>query len=119
MIRALFYVTVTLFCVGWLGKNIIAPSAGYFLFKDEYIQLSSQCANAMDETWFAEQEKDDGLNKSSKIHLLVCHEYDKLRKKMLIFGVSENTLSYLGLTALETGQQPASRIIEQHRFQSR
>lgn len=119
MIRTAFYFVVTLFCIAWLGKNIAAPAFAYFFFKDDYMQLSSRCANAMDETWFVEQEEHNNLKESTQIHLLVCHEYDKTRKKMLAFGLSENALAYLGLKALETGQQPASRITEQHRFQSR
>lgn len=119
MIRKVFYVVVTLFCLAWLGKHIAAPAYAYLFLKDDYMKLSSQCANAMDETWFVEQDQRNNLEKSAQIHLLVCHEYDKTRKKMLMLGLSENILAYLGLKALETGQQPASRIIEQHRFQNR
>lgn len=119
MIKRLFHIVLIVFCLAWLGKHIVAPTLAYWFLHEEYMELASRCANAMDESWFVEQESIDMLEKSAQIHLLICHEYDKTRKLMLIMGLSENVLAYLGLKALETGQQPAKRIIEQHRFQQR
>jgi His-Xaa-Ser system protein (TIGR03982 family) len=119
MIKTVFQLVVIVFCITWLGKNIVAPAMAYVYFQTDYKRLASQCANAMDETWFVEQEGLDELEQSAEIHLMVCHEYDKTRKVMLVMGLSENVLAYLGLKALETEQQPVSRLVEQHRFRER
>lgn len=107
------------FCVCWLTLNIVFPVVGYGIYGSEYKELSSKCADAMDETWFVEQLKDEQLNVSSKIHLMNCHEYDKTRKIMLSLGVSEHLLSYLNLEALELNQISVDRFVEQHRFNER
>lgn len=93
--------------------------AGYLYYKSEFMTLSSQCANAMDESWFVDQSKNESIKKSSQINLLTCHEYDKTRKRMLISGVSENALAYLGLRALELHQRSAEEFVELHRFPTR
>lgn len=114
-----FRVVVSVFCISWLSKNIIFPVATYLFYKDKYVELSSSCANAMDETWFAEQYEGENIKKSSEVHLLVCHEYDKTRKIMLLSGLNESVLSYLGLKALEIDQHSAEELVKQHRFKER
>ncbi|MDG9670543.1 TIGR03982 family His-Xaa-Ser system protein [Hahella sp. CR1] len=96
-----FRYIVGAFCLVWLAKNALAPVSAYIYFHSDYMRLASACADAMDEGWFAEQENSPELNKTTKVHLLSCHEYDKTRKIMLIMGLNENVLSYLGLKALE------------------
>ncbi|WP_242674533.1 TIGR03982 family His-Xaa-Ser system protein [Marinobacter halodurans] len=114
-----FQVIVALFCLGWLAKNLVVPAVAYWLYQDDYVALASQCGEAMDESWFAQQAPELVDDRSSQVQLLVCHEYDKTRKVMLSMGLSESVLAYLGLKALETGQHSAQEIVEQHRFQQR
>lgn len=107
------------FCFAWIVKAIALPVFAYFAYKDDFIRLSSLCANAMDESWFAEQFEDGALRQSTDVHLMVCHEYDKLRKKLLVLGLSEDMLSLFGLEATETYQRTVSEISKPHRFLER
>ena len=110
---------ISLFCFLWVAKQILMPLSAYIYFHDDYTQLASKCANAMDESWFVEQSDMKSKDALTTIHLLDCHEYDKTRKLMLAAGLSEHILSYLGLVALEVGQKSADRLVEQHRFTTR
>jgi hypothetical protein len=51
--------------------------------------------------------------------LLACHDYDKARKILLMSGLPEEYLSYLGLKALELYQRPAEEFVRLHRFRER
>jgi len=115
----LFRWVVGVFCTVWLIMNLVSPIAAYAYFHNDYMHLSSACADAMDESWFIEQQGALALDKSAKIHLLSCHEYDKTRKIMLAMGLSENILAWLGLKALEINQHSAEDFVEQHRFRER
>jgi len=119
MKRLVFRWVVGTFCAIWLIKNAIAPITAYAYFHNDYMRLASACADAMDESWFAEQKYSPALDKTAQVHLLSCHEYDKTRKLMLIMGLNENVLSYLGLKALEINQRSAEEFVEQHRFRER
>lgn len=114
-----FKVIVGAFCIGWLVKNVLAPVVGLTLFYGSYLELSSQCANAMDNGWFIQQSESEDLKKSADINLLICHDYDKTRKLMLTLGVSEDLLAYIGLKGLELNQHSVEELVKQHRFQSR
>ncbi|UTP72758.1 TIGR03982 family His-Xaa-Ser system protein [Alteromonas sp. LMIT006] len=91
----------------------------YQRFKTEYMELNLKCAHAMDSNWYIEQMDNEKIQMSSEIQLLDCHDYDKLRKKMLARGVSEHQLSYLGLVALEIHQKPAKDLAIHHKFRER
>ncbi|WP_311946889.1 TIGR03982 family His-Xaa-Ser system protein [Halomonas piscis] len=119
MTNKIFKIIVSAFCLLWITKNIALPLAGVAAYSTQYMELSSSCGSAMNETWFAEQLENNELDKSSQIELLVCHNYDLTRKKMLSLGIPEEFLSYLGLRALELGQDSAERLVEQHRFRER
>lgn len=97
------------------------PWAAELLFEDEYKRLTYECDNAMhDEVSIRsnpiKSEADDRLQKSAEVGLLVCHDYDKLRKKLLILGVSEDQLALYGLETLENQLIPTSRMVEPHRM---
>ena len=51
---------------------------------------------------------------ATEVGLLDCHEYDKLRKRMLVWGLNENQLASIGLEALEEKQYEIRRFIEIH-----
>lgn len=119
MSKNLFRVIIGVFCLIWLVKNAVAPTAAFVFFYNDYLNLSSECADAMDESWFLEQKGLPALDKTAQVHLFACHEYDKTRKIMLSMGVSESALAYIGLKALEINQKSAEEFVEQHRFQQR
>ncbi len=50
----------------------------------------------------------------SEIALIDCQTYDKLRKKLIFLGLSENDLSYIGLEAIEKKSADIMEIIEIH-----
>ncbi|BFM22474.1 hypothetical protein R50076_35230 [Gilvimarinus japonicus] len=83
------------------------------------MHLSSECARAMDNAWFTDQIDNKALEKTSNIHLITCHNYDMVRKKLLVSGVSDDLLAYLNLRALELNQHSAEDLVEQHRFKER
>lgn len=73
----------------------------------------------MDEAWFVKQTGDKELMKTAEVNMLDCHEYDKLQKKMQIFGVSREVISYLGLESLELNQRPFQEFTREHYFRER
>jgi His-Xaa-Ser system protein (TIGR03982 family) len=113
MSTVLFRWIISSFVVFWLLKNVFVPVSvgGYYYTK--YQALVVACDTAMDETWFYGEKK---LKGTDSVHLLDCHEYDKARKVMLMAGLPESYMSYLGLKALEVYQRPASEFVEHHRF---
>ncbi|MAR00831.1 MAG: TIGR03982 family His-Xaa-Ser system protein [Oceanospirillaceae bacterium] len=119
MILKAYRVLVMLFCVAWLTKQVILPSYGYLAYKNSFMELSSKCGTAMDESWFISKSGQQEIVKSAEVHLMICHEYDKVRKTMLSLGVSENILAFLGLEALEIHQRTVSEIADPHRFTER
>jgi His-Xaa-Ser system protein (TIGR03982 family) len=119
ILNIFFKLSVILLACTYLLKEVVVPEFVYQTNKDVYMKLTLQCAFAMDSNWYIEQQKDKNLKKSSDIQLLDCHDYDKLRKYMLSSGISEYSLSGLGLIALEINQKPAEQLANQHKFRDR
>jgi His-Xaa-Ser system protein (TIGR03982 family) len=121
MISKVFQVVVIIFCCFWLTKEILLPGYVYFIYIDEYKELVTECARAMDTHWDVESSelKSEELTNSTKTGLMICHDYDKTRKMLLSFGINEYILSYAGLASLEVGPQTIDEIIKPHIFTSR
>lgn len=86
---------------------------------EEYQRLVVECDNAMhDEVALRDYRGDKAklLHTSADVALLVCHHYDKLRKKLLVAGVTDDELSLLGLEALEHQKISVMRMVEPHRM---
>ena len=99
----------------------VRPFLADLYYRDEYRRLAAQCDQAMhDEAALRpgtiHTEKEPLLVLSGIVGLTICHDYDKLRKRMLILGVSEEKLALHGLEALESEQIPVSRMIEPHKL---
>ena len=99
----------------------VRPFAADLYFRDEYRRLTAQCDQAMhDEAALRpgtpHTEIEPRLVLSGIVGLTICHDYDKLRKRMLILGVSEEQLALHGLEALESEQIPVSRMIAPHKL---
>lgn len=101
------------------------PWAVERMHADEYKRLVVECDQAMhDEVVLRDPAathdvlpaQAESLRHSGDVGLLVCHEYDKLRKRLLIAGVSEHRLALLGLEGLEVEKIPVSRMVEPHRM---
>lgn len=105
--------------------NYVWPWALWNLHADEYRRLVVDCDQAMhDEVVLKDSQQTSDvsadaarlLSISGAVGLTTCHDYDKLRKRLLIAGVSEHRLALLGLEGLELEKIPVSRMVEPHRM---
>lgn len=105
-----------------VAMEYVRPLVADLYYRDRYRELTLECDQAMHEEAALRQgttraQKDPKLTLSAQVGLMACHEYDKLRKRMLILGVSEEQLALHGLEALESEQIPVSRMIGPHRME--
>jgi His-Xaa-Ser system protein (TIGR03982 family) len=112
----IFRILVSFFLAVWFVKEVVLPVSVGAYYYEPYQQLVIACDTAMDDSWFFGQSD---LGNSEEVHLLDCHNYDVARKVMLIAGLPEHYLSYLGLKALEVYQRPAEEFVKHHRFEKR
>jgi len=108
-LKLLFKLAVILLALRFVVVPIIVGAYYYLPFQGYVVA----CDTAMDDSWFYGTEL---LQESEQIQLLACHDYDKARKIMLMAGLPEDYLSFLGLRALELYQRPAEEMARQHRF---
>lgn len=98
------------------------PLAAVWYYKDDYRRLALECDQAMhDEAALRAGTKGaakaPALEISGMVGLTSCHQYDIVRKRMLINGVSEERLALIGLEGLENEQIPVSRMVDPHRME--
>jgi hypothetical protein len=110
-------VLVAAVAIWTFGRPLLADR----LYKKEYAQLAYQCDNAMHDeaairSYPESHPKKTELLVSADVQLLVCHQYDKLRKRMLLMGVSENQLALYGLEAMEFEAVTVDRMVDPHRM---
>lgn len=91
-------------------------TAAFYSF--EYMELTVACDTAMEASWYYRQDSKISAE-SETVQLLSCHEYDKTRKLLLMSGLPESYLAWLGLKSLEIYQRPPEEFVEQHRFRER
>lgn len=118
MQNKVFRILVGTFCAAWLIKELIVPITTASFLSHQYMSLVTKCDSAMEASWYGD-EQSAIERKAQEIHLLDCHDYDKTRKVLLMAGLPETYLSWLGLKALELYQRPASELTAQHRFKER
>ena len=99
----------------------VVPQVALKLNKDNYQSLMFQCDHVMREHFIAKQlvlvepsEKAIKNLEASEVGLLTCHDYDKLRKKLLSYGASEVQLSMIGLEVMEKKAVDVRRFVETH-----
>jgi len=87
----------------------------------EYKNLMYECDFAMKEHFIAKQAVEANVDafsvanlEASESSLVVCHDYDKLRKKLLTFGLNETHLSLLGLQVMEEKNSELSEFVSIH-----
>ena len=106
------------FVVAWIIKEILLPVGAASFLSFRYMDLTYECDTAMEASWFYSQN--ETLNTESEVaQLLVCHEYDKTRKLLLMSGLPESYLSWLGLKSLELYQRSPEEFVKKHRFVQR
>ena len=105
----------------WGADRYIAPMIAVAAYGDEYKEMMFQCDHVMREHFIAKQlvlatptEETIRNLEAAEIGLTTCHDYDKLRKKMIGWGVNENKLASLGLEAIERRATDVRTFVEIH-----
>ena len=123
--KSIIYLNI--FCsiiIIFLGLKIfLAPILGKIIWGEEYKKLAFGCDNVMREHLITKNELKSKVNKknvqnlrSAELGLISCHDYDILRKKLLIWGVSNRELSLLSLEAIEENTNDVRDFIKTHEF---
>lgn len=103
----------------------IWPKVMLWQHAQEYKLLTLQCDQAMhsevvlrtpQQSLEVTEQQARLLNASADVELTVCHDYDKLRKRLLTAGLTEDDLALLGLEALEVERITVKRMVEPHRM---
>jgi len=112
--KKILHIIIGMFAILWILKEIVYPLGTALYYSNIYMKQTIECDSAMEGNWYNTQENE--ITKEDTIQLLVCHDYDKTRKMLLMSGLPEEYLSWLGLKALEIYQRPASEYVKQHKF---
>ena len=105
----------------WGADEYVAPIVSEAIYTDRYKKLMFQCDHVMREHFIAKQmvlasTTDQTIRnlEAAEIGLTTCHDYDQLRKEMIRWGVSENTLARIGLRAIEELATEVRTYVEIH-----
>lgn len=104
-----------------IAQEYVRPWVAEKNYAEEYKRLAFECDIAMHEEAALRQHSDDtsvgqALRLSADVGMMICHDYDKLRKKMLIHGISEDRLALLGLEVLEIEKITVKQMVDAHRM---
>ncbi len=98
-----------------------APVVASSFWREDYKSLMFKCDQVMRDHYIAKRAVVLSPNEqtiknldAAEIGLLECHDYDKLRKRMLSWGLSEIQLSAIGLEAMESKAYELQRFVEIH-----
>lgn len=107
--------------VAWGVYAFISPRIAIVLYKADYHSRMFECDHVMREHFIAKQlvlAKTDETTvrnlEAAEVGLTACHAYDKLRKKLLIWGLSEEQLAAIGLEAIEKHATDVRKFVEIH-----
>ena len=107
--------------IAWGAEHFVAPGIAVALYAEDYKEKMFQCDHVMREHFIAKQmvlakasEETIRNLEAAEIGLTVCHDYDRLRKKMIGWGVSENDLASIGLEAIERRATDIRKFVEIH-----
>lgn len=102
-------------------ERYVAPSVAEAVYGDRYKELVFQCDHVMREHFIAKQMVLRSTNEetirnldTAEVGLTACHEYDKLRKRLGTWGMSESGLARLGLEAIEERAREVRTFVEIH-----
>lgn len=115
---------LALFLIFAMGIKIFAlPAIAKFLYADEYKHLVFKCDNVMREHFIAKNKVLTEINdaavsnlKAAEIGLIQCHDYDKLRKKLVNLGLSDGQLGELGLETIEENAGDVRTFVKIHQI---
>ena len=114
-------VLAVLIIVAFGAERYLAPAVAEAVYGEQYKELMFQCDHVMREHFVAKQmvlasTTDQTVRnlEAAEIGLTSCHEYDKMRKEMIRWGVSENGLARIGLEAIEQRATDIRTFVEIH-----
>lgn len=94
--------------IGYGAIEYAIPAIASRVWSDEYKDLMFKCDQVMREHFIAKrlvETKPNAANvknlESTEVGLLDCHDYDRLRKQLLTWGVTSDRLAAIGLETLE------------------
>jgi uncharacterized protein (DUF1919 family) len=98
-----------------------APVVAVVFLKEDYKNLMYECDYAMRDHFIAKKTVEVKPSTMSvanldaaEVGLLKCHEYDKRRKRLQLFNVSDAMLSSIGLEALEEKNYELRDFVKTH-----
>jgi len=107
--------------IAWGVERYVAPAIAEAVYSTRYKKLMFQCDHVMREHFIAKQmvlvsttEANIRNLDAAEIGLTTCHDYDKLRKTMIGWSVSENALAQIGLEAIEQSANDVRTFVEIH-----
>ena len=97
------------------------PVLARVLWASDYKVMMFNCDQVMREHYVAKRSVEFDPTpvairnlQASELGLLDCHEYDKLRKRMISWGMTGDDLSYIGIEALEEQDYELQEFVRIH-----
>lgn len=116
-------IVLLLIITAYAGFALLRPNIALYTWGEDYKSLMFNCDHSMREHYIAKQAVEVSPStitikklQASEVGLLDCHGYDKLRKKMIAWGLNGNDLSMLGIEALEEKEYELRSFVEIHEF---
>ena len=107
--------------IGWGVEHFVMPRIAIAIYRGDYQARMFDCNHVMREHFIAKQmvlsePSDETIRnlEAAEVGLTACHAYDKLRKKMIGWGVAENQLASIGLDAMEERARDVRHFVETH-----
>ena len=115
--------TLSILFAGILGFQVAMPAVASGLWAEDYKDLMYECDNAMREHFIAKKAVEFSpsagsvaLLNAAELSLMSCHDYDKLRKRLISWGLDGNALSVIGLEAIEEKAYELQHFVQIHEF---
>lgn len=107
--------------IGLAAKFVFLPIIAEKIYKEQYKLLLFQCDNLMQNHLLAKNRvRTEGSDQAEKalhaaeVGLVGCNDYDKLRKQLLRFGLTDNDLSAFGIEAIEEKANDVQVFVKTH-----
>ena len=119
-----FYILALVLLLGIIIGSLWKIPLKYFLiniYQDDFSELVYKCDNSMRDHFIAKAQVLKNYNEDTienleqtELGLIDCHDYDLLRKKLILLGLTNNELSYMGLKAIEKNGADLKKLVEIH-----
>jgi len=114
-------ILASLSCIALVTKYIAVPYIAEVVYREDYKKLVFACDNVMRDHLIAKNrfnvdKSEDSIKQlhSAEVGLLTCDDYDKLRKRMMILGVNEESLAMIGIEAIEEKSNDVRNFVKTH-----